>query len=114
MLYIMSDDYDGYKNKFAKHRNDKKNWKNTKKIATKNKMSFMDEDSYNINDIPQSILDEKKKQEEIIMNKKREDHEKYIQEELNRNNNINNENEEDITEEEFTPDYFEPIPYIKK
>lgn len=110
-------DYGGYRNRFAYHRNDKKKSKMLKRNAKNAKEAFMyDEDSSNINDIPQSILDEQKKAKELMDMKKNEIQQSLIDEqEQNKETNNNNNNELSEEEyEEFTPDYFEPQVYVKK
>ncbi len=113
-------DYDGYRNKFAKHRNDKKIRGASMKKAHSNKYSFMDyneEYPSNINDIPQSILDEQKKSKEI-MDKKKSEIQQNLEDEQKQNNTINNDNNKNESledeYEEYSPDYFEPQVYIKK
>jgi hypothetical protein len=94
---------DGYRNKYAQFRHEKKVIKNRRKESYKNKNSFMyDDSSSNMNDIPESIYeqnnDNSKEPNKEMVNKDKDDKE------------LNLENEY----EEFTPDYFEPVPYVKK
>jgi len=98
---------DGYRNKYAQFRQEKKNIKQKRKDSYRNKNSFIyDNDSSNINDIPPTISDDK--DNKLILNKD----ENVKLEEIK--DNVKDVNIDEEEYEEFTPDYFEPVAYVKK
>lgn len=117
---------EGYRNKNAKFRVNKRNIKQQRKVSMKNKNSFInDENVSNINDIPLSIYNEQKnkifqhKNDNESFNNTNDNECSRINNKSNMINNesniINNDIMDDSDEyEEFTPEYFEPIPYVKK
>ena len=116
---------EGYRNKNAKFRIDKKNKKQQLKNAQRNKNSFVyDKESSNVNDIPISIYNENKYNEnqKSKINKNIEDNSILLNNEddklknkiqINEKNN-DDDDDDDEEYEEFTPDYFEPVVYVKK
>jgi len=113
---------EGYRNKNAKFRIDKKNKKQQLKNAQRNKNSFVyDEESSNVNDIPISIYNENKYNEnqKSKINKNIEDNSILLNNEDDKLKNKiqideKNNDDDDDEYEEFTPDYFEPVVYVKK
>ena len=117
-----------FRNKYAKFRNDKKNKKSQIKLSHKNKYSFIDDEfGSNINDIPESIRKNNSKINHIDDNistncdnnitTNTDTNINTTENNIYNNISINIDNlieQEYSDEEEFTPDYFEPVAYVKK
>jgi hypothetical protein len=105
---------EGYRNKNAKFRNDKKNKKNQIKNAQRNKSSFIYDETTNINDVPEHIYYNKnnniqnEKSEISIIDNVKED------KLLNKTNKEYDENQSEEEYEQYDANYFEPVVYVKK